>query len=153
MKKILTLFLFAAALTACKKNNTTPQYELTGTWALSSTATNGKASTAANYPCLANEKLVFGAGNNATVSWINTGTCWINQQHTASFSGTDGEVLTFTRKGNDLYFPPAAPSASIGHAIVISTNGKLQMTLRDTLRMTGTNVPDTLYQSEVYIKQ
>src|ERR1700757_3643029 len=105
MKKIVTLFLLAAGLTACKKNNTTPQYDLTGTWALSSVSTNGNVSTAADFPCIANEKLVFGSGSSATVSWSNSGTCWINTQHTVSFSATDGLLLNFTRQGNNLTLP------------------------------------------------
>ncbi|HEX3384967.1 MAG TPA: hypothetical protein VHS53_07265 [Mucilaginibacter sp.] len=153
MKKTLLILTLAAAAFGCKKSNTTPQYELTGTWTLSSTSANKQVLTTADYPCLANEKLVFGAGNSATVSWTNTGTCWINQQHTVSFSANDGLALTFTRKGNDLYFSPATPTASVGHATVANVNGKLQMTLRDTIRINTAYVNDTTYNSQVYIKQ
>ena len=153
MKKTLFILTLAAAAFGCKKNNTTPQYDLTGTWALSSTSTNGQITTAANYPCLANDKLVFGSGNSATVSWDNSGTCWINPQHTQSFSATDGLVLNFTRQGNSLTLPPASSAASAGHATIENINGKLQMTLKDKVKITSQNTTNTYYDSNVYIKQ
>jgi len=153
MKKISIFLLFAAAFASCKKDNKTPQYDLSGTWTLSSLSTNGNVSTAADYPCIANDKLVFGAGNSATVSWNNSGTCWVNSQHTSSFSATDGQALTFTRQGNNLTLPPASSAASAGHGTVITVNGKLQLTIKDTVILNTPNATGTYYNSNTYVKQ
>ena len=153
MKKFLFIITLAAAALGCKKNNTTPQFDLSGTWTLSSLSINGSVSLATDYPCIANDKLVFGSGNSATVSWNNSGTCYTNSQHTTAFSATDGLVLTFSRQGNNLTFPPASSASSNGHAVIESINGKLQMTIKDTVILNTPNAVGTYYHSNVYIKQ
>lgn len=150
MKKALSFVILPALFIACKKNNTNPQYDLKGTWVLSSVNINGQISLAADYTCLANNKLVFGSGNSATMSWNYATTCWINAEHDVSFNATDGLVLNFTRNGNDLYLAPfGAGSATYG--TITNVNGKLQITLRDTVQINGP--PGTSYNSNIYIKQ
>jgi hypothetical protein len=153
MKKTLFLLIISAMIVSCKKNSTTPQYDLKGTWALSSLSTNGNVSTAANFPCLANEKLVFGSDNSATVSWNNSGTCVIDQAQHTTFSGTDGLELNFTRNGNNLYLPQSPSTGPAAYGTITKVSGKLQLTLRDTIRINTAYVTDTTYNSNVYIKQ
>jgi len=150
MKRSLFILVLAASAFGCKKNNPTPQYDLSGTWVLSSTKLGGPTITVADYPCIANLKLIFGTGNSATVSWKTTGACWIDQAHTTDLSATDGTVLTFTRQGNDLTFPPASSVASKGHGTITSVNGKLQLSIKDTIVI---STQGTFYGDNEYIKQ
>jgi hypothetical protein len=151
MKKTLSLVLLVFAFFGCKKANTNPQYVLKGTWVLSSININGQVSLATDYPCLANNTLVFGSGSSATMHWSYATTCWITPDYGVSYNATDGLVLNFARNGNGLYLPPLT-TASATYGTIASVNGQLQIALRDTVQINNP-LPQTNYNSQIYIKQ
>ena len=153
MKKTLLVLFIAVTVFSCKKSNTTPQLDISGKWVASSVSINNQVATVAEYPCIAHASLIFGSGNNATVGWDGDAPCEINQEGNLTFGGVDGWVLTFTRKGNDLFFPPGSAVASIGHATIESVNGKLQLTMRDTATIHYEGSTSITYNANIYIKQ
>ena len=98
MKRTLFILMLAAAAFGCKKSSTTPQFDISGKWTLSSIGMNDQVATAAQYPCIANASLVFGSGNSTTVGWVGSDPCVINQAGNETFAANNGVVLTFTRK-------------------------------------------------------
>lgn len=152
MKRTLLLLMLAIAVVGCKKSNTTPQYDLAGTWVLSSTNLSGQLVTAADYPCIANFKLIFNTGSSATVNWKYNGTCVTDPSGHTTFSGTDGLILNFSRNGNNLYLRQSSTSAAT-YGTITSVDGKLQLTLRDTVTIHYDSGTTTTYNSNLYIKQ
>jgi|GEM_PF-3293522 len=154
MKRTLFILAVAALALGCKKSKTAPQFDLTGTWVLSSSSVNNNTYLASDFPCMSNEIVVFQPNGNLIYKWHDTATCWIDQAHTVSLNmpGSDSSIINYVRNGNQLLFP-ATPPAHPGYGQVSSVNGKLQLLWRDTNIYKASNFTDTFRTSALYIKQ
>jgi hypothetical protein len=136
MRKItLLLFVISFLFVTCKKDKkTTPLYDITGTWSLQSWqesyAGGGFDATVDQYPCLAGNLATYTTDNTSTGIYTGTSACEIDPVGGGKFVlGEPGQpplTETYTRTGNNLYFGKV-------RGTITSTNGKLYITLVDTL--------------------
>jgi hypothetical protein len=80
------LILLFCALSACKKNSdpvvdTPAQLDASGTWSTSSISnnTNGFSVSSAQFPCLANNRLVLSPGGTASREYDGMDTCYMTK--------------------------------------------------------------------------
>jgi len=82
----ICLILLISSLSACKKNSdpvvdTPAQLDASGTWSTSSISnnTNGFSVSSAQFPCLANNKLVLSLGGTASREYDGMDTCYMTK--------------------------------------------------------------------------
>jgi hypothetical protein len=136
MRKITLLLITISFLfVTCKKDKkTTPFYDITGTWSLQSWQESytggGFDATVDQYPCMAGNLTTYNADNTATGIYTGTSACDVTPMGNGKvIIGEPGQpplTNTYTRTGNNLYFEKV-------HGTITSTNGKLYITLVDTL--------------------
>jgi hypothetical protein len=146
MKKILFLFVIILAFTTCKKDKKiapAPLLNVTGTWTLYSWNDNSYTNinaTATEYPCMSENVLTINPDQTTHTNYIGSDTCYVTHDLRTGVSGLRGSAIglpgeaslssTWHRNGNNIY---------VGNQLyrITSENGKLLLTYRDTVTISG----------------
>ena len=151
----LSILIFFSTCKKEQKKATPVYYNVPGTWVLTgykSTYIDTVDVTSAQYPCLSQSKITFNANGTLISTYTGDSVCYINPPgpvrtslgHPKSVADTG----TWELSGNILSerYPTAVKPF---YGILSMVNGKLQLTIKDTLNFSG----GPYYVTDTEVKQ
>jgi hypothetical protein len=139
-KRLILSVLAITLLSTCKKEKTA-EIDAVGTYTLSSHETvGGSTFTTATNPCLADNLLILKADNSSAAFYKGTSPCTVSSGVTIGTADTIKSIWSV--KNNKIFFRGKQ------NGEVATVDGKLQLTLRDTITLGGSGIMVKVFKKQ-----